>query len=79
MGGGEGGQGPPTALEKNWLPFGSYHPPSQSDEYFFRQIEKGLDIYSKFYERYMLIGDFNGGESEPCLSKFFFKMAEKYC
>ena len=38
--------------------FGSYHPPSQSDEYFFNHVENSLDIYSKFYDKYMLIGVF---------------------
>ena len=40
---------------------------SQSDEYFFHQVKKGLDMYSKFYERYMLMGEFNAEESEPYL------------
>ena len=35
---------------------------------------KGLDMYSKFYERYKLIGDFNAEESEPRLSQFLFEM-----
>ena len=34
-------------------------------------------MYSKFYERYMLIEDFNGEESEPCLSQFLFEMTPK--
>ena len=38
-------------LRKNkWLLFGSYHPPSQSDEYFFNHVKNGLDICSKFYD-----------------------------
>ena len=28
--------------KKKWLLFGSYHPPNQSDEYFFHQVKKGL-------------------------------------
>ena len=31
-------------------------------------------MYSKFYERYKLIGDFNAEESEPRLSQFLFEM-----
>ena len=34
-------------------------------------------MYSKFYERYMLIGDFNAEESEPCLSQFIFEINAK--
>ena len=45
--------------EKNSPIFGSYYPPSRSDEYFFHQVKKGLNMYSKFGERYMLIWDFN--------------------
>ena len=45
--------------KKKWLLFGSYHPPSQSDEYFFHQVKKGIDMYNKFYERFLLIEDFN--------------------
>ena len=34
-------------------------------------------MYSKFYESYMLIGDFNTEDSEPCLSQFSFEMNAK--
>ena len=65
-------------LRKNkWLLFGSYHPPSQSDEYFFNHVQNGLDIYSKFYDKHMLIGDFNADESEQHLPLFLFKMNAK--
>ena len=60
-----------------WLLFGTYHPPSQSDEYFFHQVKLGLDRYSKYYEKFILIGDFNAEESEPCLSQFLFEMNAK--
>ena len=65
-------------LRKNkWLLFGSYHPPSQSHEYFFNHVQNGLDIYCKFYDKYMLIGDFNADEPEQRLSLFLFKMNAK--
>ena len=64
-------------MRKNkWLLFRSYHPPSQSDEYFFNHAKNGLDIYSKFYDKYMLAGDFNAEESE-CPSQFLFEMNAK--
>ena len=45
------------SLRKNkWLLFGSYHPSSQSDAYFFNHIKNDLDIYSKFYDKYMFVG-----------------------
>ena len=34
-------------------------------------------MYSKFYERFMLIGDFNAEEWEPCLLQFLFEMNAK--
>ena len=34
-------------------------------------------MYSKSCERYMLIGDFNAEESEPCFSQFLFEMNAK--
>ena len=63
--------------KKKWFLFGSYHLPSQSEEYFFHQVKKGLDMCSKFYERFMLIGDFNADESGLCLSQFLFEMNAK--
>ena len=49
--------------KRKWFFFGSYHAPSQSDEDFFNHVKDGLDIYSKFYDKYMLIGNFNAEES----------------
>ena len=53
-----------------WLLFGSYHPPSQSDQYYFDCVGRALDIYNTTYENVLLIGDFNAEENEPCLNKF---------
>ena len=39
--------------------------------------ERGIDMYSKFYERYMLIGDFNAEESEHSLLWFLFEVNTK--
>ena len=36
-----------------WLLFGSYHPPSQSDQYYFHCVGRALDMYSVMaYFRY---------------------------
>ena len=56
-----------------WLIFGTYHPPSQSDAYYFENISCDLDIYTKFYDKFLLIGDFNAEDSETCLSDFIHK------
>ena len=56
-----------------WLIFGTYHPPSQNDEYYFQNISNSLDIYTQNYEKFLLMGDFNAEDFEPYLSQFLFK------
>ena len=56
-----------------WLLFGSYHPPSQDDDYYFKTVGRALDIYNNFYDKYLLTGDFNAEEIEPCLSTFLYQ------
>ena len=41
-----------------WLLFGTYHPPTQSDSYYFNNLDEALDLYSR-YDKKLLIGDFN--------------------
>ena len=60
-----------------WLIFGTYHPPSQNDEYYFKNISSSLDLYCQHYEKFLLIGDFNAEDSEPCLSQFLFEHEAK--
>ena len=55
----------------------AYPPPSQSDEYLFNHVKNGQGVYSKFYDKYMLVGDFKAEESGPCLSQFLFEMNTK--
>ena len=40
-------------------------------------VINGIDMFSKFYERHMLVGDFNTEELESCLSQFLFEMNAK--
>ena len=44
--------------EAKWLLFETYHAPTQSDSYYFNNLDKALDLYS-YYDRKLLIGDFN--------------------
>ena len=53
-----------------WLLFGSYHPPSQQDKYYFDCVSKSLDIYHDLYDKFLLIGDFNAEDGETCVSSF---------
>ena len=43
------------------LLFGSYHLPSQANEYFF-QVKIGIGMCSKFNEQFILLGDLNTEE-----------------
>ena len=52
-------------IKTKWLFCGCYHPLSHSDQYFFENIGKALHKYSKHYDKFMLVGDFNAEESEP--------------
>ena len=53
-----------------WLLSGCYHPPSQSDDYFFYHLGNSLDHFSKKYDNFLLAGDFNSEETESVLSEF---------
>ena len=55
-----------------WLLFGTYHPPSQNDIYYFNQLDKAIDTYNS-YDKILLIGDFNAEATEPCLESFLYE------
>ena len=48
---------------------GTYHPPSQSDQYFFEIVDKALDMYS-YYDKILLTGDFNAEIHDHYLESF---------
>ena len=54
-------------FKAKWLVCGCYHPPSQDDQYLFNHLGNALDKYTQSYDSSLLIGDFNGDNSEPCL------------
>ena len=41
-----------------WLLFGKYHPPTQSDSYYFNNLDKALDLYSQ-YDKKLFVRNFN--------------------
>ena len=55
-----------------WLLFGTYHPPSKADIYYFDNLDKAFDTYSS-YEKRLLIGDFNTETSEPRIDSFIYE------
>ena len=50
-------------IKTKWLFCGCYHQPCQSDQYFFENSGKTLDKYSKYYDKFMFVSDFNTEES----------------
>ena len=55
-----------------WLLFATYHPPSQSDDYYFKEIGLCIDTYNN-YDNFLLMGDFNAEETESCLKEFLYE------
>ena len=53
-----------------WLVLGTYHPPNQPDDYFFKTVGNALDQYLKTYEKFLWLVDFNAEDTEPILSEF---------
>ena len=53
-----------------WLILGTYHPPNQPDDYFFKAVGNTLDQYLKTCEKFLLLGDFNAEDTEPIISEF---------
>ena len=58
--------------KSKWLLCGTYHPPSQPDQYFFDKFDIALDVYNN-YEKIILVGDFNAQEGEECLDTFLYQ------
>ena len=58
--------------KSKWLLFGTYHPPSQNDQYYFDCLDKALDVYSN-YEKVILTGDFNAQVSECVFDSFLYQ------
>ena len=56
----------------NWLLCGLYHPHSQSDQHFFDNLNKSLNVYS-VDEKVLIIEDFIALEREKCLDSFLYQ------
>ena len=62
------------------LVLGTYHPPSQDNQYYLDSISNSLDLYLRDYDRFMLIGDFNILDSDQYLLDFASQYdAKKHC
>ena len=59
-------------LEKKKLLFGTYHPPSQNDQYYFDCLDKALDVYIS-YENVILTKNFSAEENKCGFYLFLYK------
>ena len=55
-----------------WALFGSYHPPSQDDTYYFEKTSRAIDVYRNLFDKFVLLGDFNAQEGESDLDDFLY-------
>ena len=56
--------------KSKWLLFGTYHPPSQNDNFYFNNIGRALVVYTQQYDKILLVGDCNAEEKEIILNNF---------
>ena len=66
----------PNFRKSKQLLCGTYHPPSQRDEYFLNNLDKNLDTYSN-YHKVLLLGYFNIEILEEAIEPFLY-MHELY-
>ena len=48
------------------------YPPSQSDQYFFENVDKALDMY-RYYDKILLTEDFNAERHDDYLESFLYQ------
>ena len=58
--------------KSKWLLVGTYHPPSQNDQYYFDMLSKTIDIYPN-YDKVLIMGDFNTEESQDSMKTFLYQ------
>ena len=51
----------------------TYHPPSYSEDYYLSRISNCLDAFSPTYDRFLLVGSFDGDYSKETLFNFLQK------
>ena len=57
-----------------WLLFSTYHPPSESDDFYFSHVSNFLDAFSSIYDRFLLVDNLNAEDS----GKTLFNLLEKH-
>ena len=56
--------------KRKWAFFSIYRPPTQAQRYFFGQLSTAIDHYCDNYENFVVVGDFNGLETEQDINDF---------
>ena len=57
---------------RQWLLCALYHPPSQSGQFFFDNLDKSLDVYFTL-KKVLISGGFQVQEGEKCLDTFLYQ------
>ena len=55
---------------QKWIILGIYRPPNLREKYFFDNLSRCIDYYSKKYDRIVILGDFNSGPTNEPIETF---------
>ena len=56
--------------KQKWVLIGIYRPPDMNETYFLDELSKVIDLYSKRYDRIVIMGDFNSEPSDKPIETF---------
>ena len=56
--------------KQKWIIIGIYRPPKMNEKYFYDQLSRVVDLYSKTYDRIVIMGDFNSEPNEDYIDTF---------
>ena len=56
--------------KQKWVLIGIYRPPNMNERYFLDHLSRVIDCYSKKYDRFVIMGDFNSEPSDEPIETF---------
>ena len=56
--------------KQKWALIGIYRPPTMNERYFFDHLSRVIDLYSKKYDKVVIMGDFNSEPSDEPIETF---------
>ena len=56
--------------KQKWIIIGIYRPPKMNEKYFYEHLSRVVDLYSKKYDRIVIMGDFNSEPNEDLIETF---------